>query len=523
MPAAGPHMANTDGRSNGPTPSFNSHHGKPESMHAGGFDGSAIAHSPAPLLPAPLPLMRPRHGRWLAGVCRGIALHLGISAVWVRLAFIALTVMYGAGVIGYIFLWMFTPAGDPVAAAQAQEAAIPTSLAPLSKGNAPYGASSSAGDGNALPATPANADAPLTDGREHPSQSHASMAQPTAESLAETLRHAPKPALMALAGVALVALALLLLVTGIDAAVILSLVIGIGGVGLAWMFYNNARAQLPSMIGAIAIVFCAWMLYVRYDIAIGWNSSSQRIMASGLVMLIAVAAAVAPWINATVRQLSQERTMKEREEERADITAYLHDGVLQTLALIQLNADRSETVSTLARSQERKLREWLYQERSTSDRSVAAGLKQIAAEIEDDHGKPIDVVTVGDRMPGTQTDALLDAARQALINAVTHGGEPISAYCEASRSKVEIFVRDHGTGFDPERIPADRLGIRESIIGRIKRRGGTVEIVSRPDWGTEVRMHMPIPESTGANGNRTNGSHSDATRRTDQVTEPTKP
>lgn len=40
--------------------------------------------------------------------------------------------------------------------------------------------------------------------------------------------------------------------------------------------------------------------------------------------------------------------------------------------------------------------------------------------------------------------------------------------------------------------PPDRLGIRESIIGRIKRRGGTVEIVSRAGWGTEVRMHMPI-------------------------------
>lgn len=119
-------------------------------------------------------------------------------------------------------------------------------------------------------------------------------------------------------------------------------------------------------------------------------------------------------------------------------------------------------------------------------------MKQIAAEVEDEHGKPIEVVTVGDARPSAQTDALLDATRQALVNAVTHGGEPVSLYCEANDTMVEVFVRDHGEGFDMDAIPPDRLGIRESIIGRIKRRGGTVEIVSRAGWGTEVRMHMPI-------------------------------
>ena len=152
----------------------------------------------------------------------------------------------------------------------------------------------------------------------------------------------------------------------------------------------------------------------------------------------------------------------------------------QTLALIQMHADEPQTVFSLARQQERELRDWLYQDRTPSERSVNAGLKQIAAEVEDEHGKPIEVVTVGDARPSAQTDALLDAARQALVNAATHGGEPISVYCEASGGTVEVFVRDHGNGFDVHTIPEDRLGIRESIVGRIRRRGGTVEIVSRP-------------------------------------------
>lgn len=262
-------------------------------------------------------------------------------------------------------------------------------------------------------------------------------------------------------------------------------------------------------------IFAAYALYVSS--CMHFDAFSMiRILCAGLALLIGVLLAIVPWIMALIRDLGTERASKEREEERADMTAHLHDGVLQTLALIQLHADDQQTVFSLARSQERELREWLYQERTTSDRSVNAGLKEIAAHVEDTHGKPIEVVTVGDARPSAQTDALLDATQQALINAVAHGGEPISVYCEASSKLVEVFVRDHGNGFDVNAIPANRLGIRESIIGRIKRRGGTVEIVSRPQWGTEVRMHMPIADmpasaTTAADTMRSNRTNRKAT------------
>lgn len=379
-----------------------------------------------------MPLMRPRQGRWLTGVCKGIALHLGIGVAWVRIAFIALTVLYGAGIIAYVFLWVFMPAGDPVAAAART---VPVNQAPLARGNQPLAA--------------------------HDDESAAAP-----ESLSEAIQRAPKPAVVALAGFALMATGLLLTSTGADVQIVFPLLVGLGG---------------------IALIFMGWALYVHNVSIPGWGTSPRRIVASGFVMIVGIVVAVMPWANAMLQRLTHEQALKEREEERADMTAHLHDGVLQTLALIQLNSEEPTTVFALARSQERELREWLYQERSTSDRSVGAGLKQIAAEVEDEHGKPIEVVTVGDARPSAQTDALLDATRQALVNAVTHGGEPVSLYCEASDTMVEVFVRDHGEGFDMDAIPPDRLGIRESIIGRIKRRGGTVEIVSRAGWGTEVR------------------------------------
>ena len=213
----------------------------------------------------------------------------------------------------------------------------------------------------------------------------------------------------------LLAVSCAMLLSGIDRMLILPLLFGAIGIGVSWLRYNAEEGQLWTMLGGIALIFMGWALYVHNVSIPGWGTSPRRIVAT-----------IVPWIVALIRDLGTERALKEREEERADMTAHLHDGVLQTLALIQLHADDQQTVFSLARSQERELREWLYQERTTSDRSVNAGLKEIAAQVEDTHGKPIEVVTVGDAQPSAQTDALLDATQQALINAVPHGGEPIS-------------------------------------------------------------------------------------------------
>ncbi|AKV56136.1 ATP-binding protein [Bifidobacterium actinocoloniiforme] len=409
-------------------------------------------------MPARLPLMRPRHGRILCGVCRGISLHLGVSVTWVRLAMLALTFAFGIGMAAYILLWIFVPVGDPYVAAQA--AASTGEHSPLSRGNAPSASEPDEKEG--------------TEAR---------------EGLLDVLRGASKPVLLIGLGALLLTLALSFLWRGLPGHLVLPALLLGAGIAVAWLRFDGARHRVSTLALSACLILAALASYVFpvFPLREAW-----QMMILTLAVLASVAVVLTPWAQALLQRISSERAGKEREEERADMAAHLHDGVLQTLALIQLNADDPQTVFTLARGQERDLRDWLYQERTPTDRSVSSGLKQIAAQIEDEHGQPIDVVTVGDALPSAQTDALLDAARQALLNAVTHGGEPIALYCEAGKSKVEVFVRDHGDGFDPAAIPPDRLGIRQSIIGRIERRGGTVEIVSRPGWGTEVRMHMPI-------------------------------
>jgi signal transduction histidine kinase len=129
---------------------------------------------------------------------------------------------------------------------------------------------------------------------------------------------------------------------------------------------------------------------------------------------------------------------------------------------------------------------------------VAEQLRELVSLVEDGKvgktGQPceIELVIVGDCTPSESTEALLNAVREALVNAVAHGQPPVSVYFEASNEQIEVFIRDRGGGFDLTEIPPDRLGVRESIVGRIERRGGFAEIVTRPGWGTEVRLKLPL-------------------------------
>ncbi|HEX8863577.1 MAG TPA: PspC domain-containing protein [Actinomycetes bacterium] len=207
---------------------------------------------------------------------------------------------------------------------------------------------------------------------------------------------------------------------------------------------------------------------------------------AGLVLILG------PWILRLYRALTEERRERIRSAERAEMAAHLHDSVLHTLALIQ-RADAPMEVVTLARRQERELRSWLYEEPAPPQQErLKSAVEALASRVEELHAIAVDVVVVGDEPLDERSRAVVLACQEAAVNAARHSGvTAVSVYVEAEPDGITAYVRDEGKGFDPDAVPPDRRGIRDSIRGRIERQGGTVTITSEPGGGTEVAIHLP--------------------------------
>ena len=225
----------------------------------------------------------------------------------------------------------------------------------------------------------------------------------------------------------------------------------------------------------------------------------QSINAVGLVggVVIAVVVTVAglvlvfgPWMWRLVNQLTDERRERIRLDERAEVAAHLHDSVLQTLALMQ-RTDDPRRMAMLARQQERELRTWLYGENLATGDTLRQALEGIASRVEGAHQIPVDVVTAGDLPLNDSLRALVGAAGEAITNAAKHsGGGLVSVFAEVAGSNVDVYVNDQGIGFDLDSVPVDRMGIAESIVGRMQRQGGSAIVHSEPGEGTEVHLSM---------------------------------
>jgi signal transduction histidine kinase len=198
------------------------------------------------------------------------------------------------------------------------------------------------------------------------------------------------------------------------------------------------------------------------------------------------------------RDLAVERRQRVRTEERADMAAAIHDSVLQTLALIQRSSADPREVTRLARAQERELRAWLFEARPPGSfdaaevKTLAQGVAVIEGDVEESHGAAVESVVVGDCDLTDELRALLAAGREATVNAAAWSGAPtVSMFVEVEPTRVSLFVRDRGRGFDPDTVDGDRRGISESIRARMARHGGTADIRSSPGEGTEVELVMP--------------------------------
>ncbi|MGV9660704.1 PspC domain-containing protein [Streptomyces koyangensis] len=400
----------------------------------------------------PRKLYRSSDGRWLGGVARGLAGHLGLPVFWVRLAFVALFVANGLGALLYAAFWSFVPLGvgglspqPPTAPAKADRGQLVALLALLV----------------------------------------ASMVFVASVDLNGTARAYLFPALLVGAGVAVVW-------RQADNAR-----------RARWAEAGRRRRNLTLARSAAGVLLVGAGVSGMFVIQ-GSAEHLGAVLQASLAVLVGVALLAGPWLVRMAQDLGQERLMRIRAQERAEVAAHVHDSVLHTLTLIQRNADRPAEVRRLARSQERELRNWLHRPegsgRAAEDEptTLAEAVKRAAAEVEDKHGVPLEVVLVGDCPLDEPLPALIQAAREAMVNAAKYGGEggPVQVFAEVAGPEVFVSVRDRGPGFDLDAVPADRMGVRESVIGRMERHGGTARLRSAPDGGTEVELEIKRSTTT---------------------------
>src|SRR6478609_8060085 len=400
------------------------------------------------------PLVRQRQGKVIAGVAMGLAEHLGLPVVAVRVALVLTSIPFGAGLVVYVFLWAtMREVGDVDPAVSSAPTLSPGG--PIATGPA------SAGTMSGSPGV-----------RQH----HVDLA-----GLRTWLRSGNQAVIITLLGVAALAVAGALWLGGAGLDVHAELILPVVAIGIGL-----------TILGLVGLLVRGTNLTELWQVA-----------GAVLAALVGVAVLSAPWILRLWSNLRLEQAARIRATERADIAAHLHDSVLQTLALIQRQSGDAATVARLARAQERQLRSYLYDEDARAG-TLGAALTAAMGEVEDLHGVPVQLVVTGDRPMDEHLDALVKAVREATWNAVRHASPPVSTYVEVGPDAVEAFVRDHGAGFDLDTVPDDRAGVRESIIGRMERHGGTARIRRRAD-GTEVVLRLPVrqpnePEASSAGG-----------------------
>jgi len=266
----------------------------------------------------------------------------------------------------------------------------------------------------------------------------------------------------------------------------------LGVAGLTPWQRLTGTAQVPApapwrALGGLALVGLAAAIGLAW-IGAGSNALLLLALAAGAGAVIA-----APVTIAGLARADRTRVALAREDERRRVAAHLHDSVLQTLALVQRQANDPAAVARLARRQEHELRAWMAGEVELGAETLGAALRRAVAEVEDDYGAAVELTLLGERPLDRQTEALAGAAREALRNAARHApGAPIYLFAQAGPDGAEVFVRDEGPGFDLATVPSERRGVRDSIVGRMAAVGGTAEVDARPGEGTEVALRIGV-------------------------------
>jgi len=248
-----------------------------------------------------------------------------------------------------------------------------------------------------------------------------------------------------------------------------------------------ALGWLPGLVAGTALGV------VNLVASVTTGHADGRLLAlTGTLVLMAMTGLVAGWIAARLRWAD---SRVEEARAREEFARTLHDGVLQTLAVIQRRSDDTALVE-LAREQERDLRDFIGNG-PTGDADLVTAIRAAATSIERHHDLRVDLVLVEAPRPvsGPQAaalNALAGAAAEALTNVAKHARATSVTVCidRGDDGGTLVTVNDDGTGFDPATTP-EGTGLARSVRGRLDDVGGTARIRSKPGRGTELTLWVP--------------------------------
>ena len=396
----------------------------------------------------------------VGGVAGGVAEHLGFDPLAVRIAFVGLA-FTGFGIIVYLLLWALAPLETTeIAAAEA-----------------------TAGANRAVAAF-------------------------------------RRPAIRQIIGAGLLILGVLFVLgflgLDIDPGVVVPVTLAALGFAVLWArgsaeegrprldlaaIGSPAQALLKGNISLGRLVFGALLIFGGIGVFLAATTSiaaAANVILAVIVTAGGLALLAGPWLWRLANEVIEERGTRIRTQARAEMAAHLHDSVLQTLALIQRSKEPREMAS-LARTQERDLRAWLYgRAPSVHGARLRDAIDSMAGKIERDYQVKVEAVVVGDIEMDDELRALVAATNEATMNAAKHARvDEVAVFVEVEEDRVSAFVRDAGAGFDPAAVPEDRRGIADSIVARMVRHAGQAEVRSRPGGGTEIRLSLPRGAAEG--------------------------
>ncbi|MFC4589553.1 MacS family sensor histidine kinase [Sphaerisporangium corydalis] len=276
----------------------------------------------------------------------------------------------------------------------------------------------------------------------------------------------------------------------------------VAGPVLAWAVYAGRRAGIVAAV--VLSMADLWQRGLRgFDLFVPLNGTVLLILAG------AVVGHVARLTTQAEERLQRAVEMEAATRERDRLARGIHDSVLQVLAMVrrrglELGGEAAE-LGRLAGEQEEALRE-MVRAAPASSSYEDEGFADLVPLLRRYGSAAVTVSTPATPLllRAGQAGELAAAVGAALDNVRVHCAEDTRAwvFAEQDGGTITVTVRDDGPGIPAGRLARaeaeGRLGVAQSILGRVAVLGGTARFTSVPGQGTEVELAVPAPARSGS-------------------------